>query len=135
MATDCVHYAVGVRKRLQEDAKRARWSVCIPRYALVGAVQSLLGPGMRPAEHGRKPRVLCSACGKLRPATLHWSEACLKEKPETVGQEAARCCLSVMCRRCACRRGGGRVHSAETQKASPARASGSPDISHARLSR
>lgn len=108
MATDrCVNYAVGVRKRLQEDARRVGWSVSIPRYALVGAVQTMLGPAAveaQPAEHGRKPRVLCSSCNKLRPVTLHWSEACLGEQPATVGREAARGCLRVMCRKCAFRR-------------------------------
>ena len=117
----CVNYAVGVRKRLQEDARHAGWRVSIPRYALVDAVHTLLGPGIQPAEHGRKPRVVCSGCNKMRPATLHWSEASLEEQPATVGVEAARCvspagrhgahsptargCLRVMCRRCVSLRG------------------------------
>ena len=111
----CVSYAVGVRKRLQEDARRAGWSVSIPRYALVGAVKALLGTGAveaTPPQHGRKPRVLCSACSKLRPATLHWSEACLGRQPAAVGMDTARESLCVLCRRCASRRGGATYTSA-----------------------
>ena len=95
-----VHYAVGLRKRLQKDAfKIAGLKIRIPRYALVGHVGALLSDiDNLPVQHGLKPRTVCMSCLKIKPATLHWTADSLCKAP---GDESSPASFVVMCRACA----------------------------------